>query len=253
MQMLDYARTTLQRVLIQVLFDGGFRKSELFNIRLRHVRLEQVQSREGPRKCFLVQVPFSKTERRTVALPMEETMTWLKRWLKEHPEDPVIQQDGTIAARNVDVQLFPVGESTINKILKKVGERAIGKHVWPHLMRHTSATWWANRGLPYFKLCKRFGWTMTSAMAKRYVDRSGVNELDSAKMYYDSSGRRAKDTAGASIPDEVENEKSGYILSGEVHAPLRILQTRLARGEIELEVYRELAVELNSTAAITVG
>ena len=60
--------------------------------------------------------------------------------------------------------------------------RALGKRVYPHLLRHTSATYWSNR-LSYFKLCKRFGWTMTSNMPQRYIDRVGVDELELAGTY----------------------------------------------------------------------
>ncbi len=49
-------------------------------------------------------------------------------------------------------------------------------------MRHTSATYWSNK-LPYFKFCKRFGWTMTSKMPQRYIDREGVDELEVAAIH----------------------------------------------------------------------
>ena len=56
---------------------------------------------------------------------------------------------------------------------------------YPHLLRHASATYWANK-LPYFKFCKRFGWTMTSGMPQRYIDRAGVDEMDVAMLYHSS-------------------------------------------------------------------
>lgn len=41
----------------------------------------------------------------------------------------------------------------------------------------------ANR-LPYFIFCKRFGWSMTSSMPQRYIDRAGVSEMEVARLYY---------------------------------------------------------------------
>ena len=52
-------------------------------------------------------------------------------------------------------------------------------------MRHTSATYWSNK-LPYFKFCKRFGWTMTSKMPQRYIDREGVDEMEVAEIFHRS-------------------------------------------------------------------
>ena len=53
-----------------------------------------------------------------------------------------------------------------------------------NLLAGSTATYWSNK-LPYFKFCKRFGWTMTSKMPQRYIDRDGVDELEVAKIYHD--------------------------------------------------------------------
>ena len=79
-RMVDRAKTSLNRALIQVLFDGGFRLGELLNIRLQHVRLQSAEPKD-PRAYFLLRAPFSKTLRRTVALPMPETTKWLTMWI----------------------------------------------------------------------------------------------------------------------------------------------------------------------------
>lgn len=61
-----------------------------------------------------------------------------------------------------------------------------GKRIYPDLLRHSSATYWSNK-LPWFKLCKRFGWAMTSAMPQRYIDHEGVDEVDVARLYHEDS------------------------------------------------------------------
>jgi integrase len=189
-RMMDRASSPKHRALIQVLFDGGFRIGELLNVRLSHVWLRAVDPTNASDRCFAIRVPFSKTLRRTVILPMDESTRWLRLWLEDHPARPAVRDDGTLSATDLSAQLFPMTENAARMILGRVGRRALGKRVYPHLMRHTSATYWANK-LPHFKLCKRFGWSMTSKMPQRYIDREGVDELDVARIYRESTTHKA--------------------------------------------------------------
>ena len=188
-KIVDRSKTTLQRAIIQVLFDGGFRVGELVSIRLCHVRLRNIDPRDASKKYFFVRVPESKTLPRTVVLPMHSSTKWLTLWLEDHPAKPVLQQDGTVGAEDVDAPLFPMSSDAVRTIVKRAGTKALNKRVYPHLLRHTSATYWCNK-LPYFKFCKRFGWTMTSKMPQRYIDREGVDEIEIAEIYYEDE--RAK-------------------------------------------------------------
>lgn len=189
--MLDRSRTPLQRALIQTLFDGGFRIGELLNVRLRHVRLSRLDPYNPANACFVIRVPFSKTLRRTVVLPMPASTKWLRQWLEAHPAQPRIRPDGEIEADDTSKQLFPIVDCSVRTILRRAGRNFIGRRVYPHLMRHTSATFWANR-LPYFKFCKRFGWSMTSNMPKRYIDRAGVDETEVAQIYHQDEQLRLR-------------------------------------------------------------
>lgn len=176
------ARSLLARALIQVLFDGGFRISELLNVRLRHVSYKHYDEYRTDRKCFVIRIPFSKTIRRTVTLPMEETGVILRQWLGAHPGEPTLNPDGSLSTTRPELQLFPVDARTPNAVLKRVGDKTIRRHVHPHLLRHSSATYWCSR-LSYFQLCKRFGWSMTSKMPQRYIDREGLDDLEAARIY----------------------------------------------------------------------
>lgn len=181
--MVDRARTPRQRALIQILFDGGFRIQELLNVRLRHVSMKSIDPKDESKKCFLVRVPFSKTQKRTVVLLLGATTKWLNMWLEEHPARPSINDDGSIEATDTSVQLFPIRVDVVRDCIRKVGRKVLGKRVYPHLLRHSSATYWVNRGMTYFQLCKRFGWTMTSRMPQRYIDREGVDEIKVASLF----------------------------------------------------------------------
>lgn len=182
-QMVDTARSVRDRALVQVLFDGGFRLGELLNVRLHNVSFKEVDRGE---KCFFLRAPYSKTLPRTVVLPMPESTKWLRLWLQQHPARPQLQADGALSAGDASAQLFPIKPAQINQIVQNLGRCALDKHVWTHLMRHTSATYWANK-LPYFKFCKRFGWTMTSRMPQRYIDAAGVDEMDTARLYHEAT------------------------------------------------------------------
>lgn len=182
-QLIDHARTVRDRALIQTLFDGGFRLGELLNIRLQHVTFREVDKGQ---RCFFLRAPYSKTIPRTVVLPMPDSTKWITYWLQEHPAKPTMQDDGTLATDSPDAQLFPMTANSVHTVFSTLAKAVLGRHVWPHLMRHTSATYWANK-LDYFKFCKRFGWTMTSAMPRVYIDAAGIDELDTARIYHQAS------------------------------------------------------------------
>ncbi len=66
--------------------------------------------------------------------------------------------------------------------------------------RHSSATYWCNK-LSYFQFCKRFGWTVTSKMPQKYIDREGVDELAVAEKYHeDVRAKLAKENLRLLIP-----------------------------------------------------
>lgn len=181
-RMVDRSRTAKERALIQVLFDGGLPIGELLNIRLHHVELRAYDPVDTARRRFFLRVPFSKTLWRTVALPIKETTKWLGVWLEDHPARPVVRPDGTLECGEVMIPLFPVTDNAARLMVRRAEQRTLGKRVYPHLLRHTLATFWSNR-LPYLTFCKRFGWTMTSKKPQRYIDRSGVDETGVARIY----------------------------------------------------------------------
>ena len=229
-RMIDRAQRICHRAMIQVLFDGGFRLSEFLNIRLRHVVLRSFDPQNPSRKCFFLRVPYSKTSPRTVSLPMEESTKWLQLWLEDHPARPELTEDGTIHADDTSTQLFPVTPASVSYVLRRFGKEAIKKRVYPHLMRHASATFWCNK-LPYFKFCKRFGWTMTSKMPQRYIDREGIDEVEVAQIYHneiEAKLNREKERLAAQVIElESRHGYDGYSW------PARVMRgTRASRGSM---------------------
>lgn len=119
--------------------------------------------------------------------------------MEDHPAHPQIGPDGSITAENPNAQLFPMTANAVRMVVRRAGQAALDKRVYPHLLRHSSATYWSNR-LPWFKLCKRFGWAMTSSMPQRYIDREGVDEFDVAVQHLRAEAGPEGDSACESIP-----------------------------------------------------
>lgn len=219
-RMVDRARTPVVRALVQVLFDGGFRIGEILNVRLRHLRLVPLGS--SGESCFVMRIVYSKTLRRTVALPMSQTTRWLRAWLEEHPAGVVVEQDGTISAQDDSAQPFPMTDNAARTAVSRLGMAVLAKRVYPHLLRHSSATYWSNR-LGYFKLCKRFGWTMTSSMPQRYIDREGVDELEMAKAHVEAERSRVNgstDEMRAELAENATLAEAQSKLASQLPAPL---------------------------------
>ena len=61
----------------------------------------------------------------------------------------------------------------------RLGRRAVKRRVHPHLLRHSSATYYATK-LNRQELCYRYGWRFSSNMPDVYISRAGMEskELD---------------------------------------------------------------------------
>jgi integrase len=163
-RMIEGTASIRDRALVMVLFDSGARVEELLNVRLKKEHLFWNASLN----CYLVRLEFSKTKPRTISLPL--STKHLSRWLEVHP-----------AAGNPQSQLFPMTYPALKMVVKRLGQKALNKRATPHMLRHSSATYYANRLKNPYKLCYRYGWTMASNMVNRYLDREGILEEETAE------------------------------------------------------------------------
>ncbi len=164
-KMIEYAGNLRDKALIMVLFDSGARIEELLNVRLKPEHIfwkEQVN-------CYMIRLEFSKTKPRTISLPL--STEYLRNWLEIHP-----------VKDNEKAQLFPMTYSNLKMILRRIGDRVLNKRVTPHMLRHSSATFYANRLKNPYKLCYRYGWTMASKEVNRYLDREGILEEETPEV-----------------------------------------------------------------------
>lgn len=158
-RMVDLASSIRNKALIMVLFDSGARIEELLNVRLKP---EHVFWKDDA-KCFKIRLEYSKTKPRTISVPL--CTRYLEQWLRVHPG-----KDNSLA------QLFPMKYAAVKMTLNRLGKRALGKRVAPHMLRHSSVTYYAPRLKNRYQLCYRYGWAMSSKVVDRYLDREGIME-----------------------------------------------------------------------------
>jgi site-specific recombinase XerD len=145
------------KAAITVLFDGGVRIEELLNLRIKDVTIERYGSSN---ECPWIDVRYSKTFARKIPLPLSSQC--LREWLTRHPDK-----------FNLEAQVFPINYPTFLKRLRTLSLKSIGKKVTPHMLRHSSATYWAPK-LNRYQLCAKYGWAFSSDMPDRYIKRKGI-------------------------------------------------------------------------------
>ena len=164
-KLIETAYSVKLKAIIMVLFDSGARIEELLNVRLKK---EHISYKEKI-GSYVIRIEHSKTKPRTISVPL--STTYLRKWLQEHPnrDDPL-------------AQLFPISYDNLRMQLHRIGKKALGKRVNPHLLRHSSVTFYANKITNRFKLCYRYGWAMSSKEVDRYLDREGLFEEDISEI-----------------------------------------------------------------------
>ena len=163
--------------LLMFMFDTGARAEELLNIRIDDLREEQI----GKDTFFKVRIRFgtTKTKARTITIPL--ATPYIKNWLSMH-----------LQGNDKSCFLFPITYDYLRKILYRKG-KILSKRIYPHLLRHSSATYYCNR-LNQYQLCYRYGWSMSSKQPQRYIDREGIEEEKTAEIIkYDETSKLRKE------------------------------------------------------------
>jgi len=147
------------KTIIMFLFDSGVRAEEFLNIKINDLSRNE--------DTYKVRIAYSKTKPRTIHLPIASR--YVDMWLEQ--SDIKVNQ----------VYLFPITYEALRMMLHRLGKRILKNKVYPHLFRHSSATFYANL-LNHQQLCYRYGWTMASKMPNRYLDREGIFEEETPNV-----------------------------------------------------------------------
>ncbi|MBI1935570.1 site-specific integrase [Candidatus Woesearchaeota archaeon] len=145
------------KLVIWILFDGGFRAEEFLSI-----RYSDIKDDERKNGYYKLRTRISKTKPRTISVPLCTEL--LDQWL-------AINKD----KKDSEEFLIPINYATLRKLVSRAAKAINAPWVTPHVLRHSSATYYCKK-LNQYQLCLRYGWSMSSDMPKRYIDREGVEE-----------------------------------------------------------------------------
>jgi integrase len=160
----SHCRTPEQKYAIAVLFDSGARAEDFINIRLEDL---QMPSGENTFARIVLKQEYSKTLGRTVSLYWQESLEALKDYLDERLIEGIKPQ----------APIFKNTYGSLRMFLKRLGKRTLKKAVHPHLLRHSSATYYAST-LNRQEVCYRYGWRFSSNMPDIYISRAGMMGKD---------------------------------------------------------------------------
>lgn len=153
-------KTVEGKFLIAALFDSGARIEEFLNI-----RFEDIESPTANFPYYKIdfRTEYSKTEGRKIGLywkySTEATSKYLALCEKKDNKEVI----------------FPKDYAAVRMFLFRLGKKALNKRVHPHILRKSSATYYADK-LNRQQLCVRFGWKFSSDMPDVYISRAGVDE-----------------------------------------------------------------------------
>jgi len=145
------------KTLISVLYESGCRISEIANLKIKHISFEEygarlvVSGKTGMRKILVIQsAPF------------------LQSWLNIHP-----QNNNPEAYLWISSKGNLISYTRICYLLKAISKQCgITKRIYPHLFRHSRATYLANK-MSEAAMKSYFGWGADSKMCGIYIHMSG--------------------------------------------------------------------------------
>jgi integrase len=148
---------SILKAAIIVLFDGGARAEEFLNLRIKDLTKKKY---DNDNDCYWINIRHSKTFARNIPLPL--STRYLSEWLEEHPRknDP-------------EAPLFPLSYIVLRQKVSRLSLKVLKKRVWLHMLRHSSATYWAPK-MNRYQLCAKYGWAFSSDMPDRYIERKGI-------------------------------------------------------------------------------
>lgn len=168
-RMIENTDSLRNKAILALLYDTGIRCGELLSIRVKDVDLSSepghvtVSGKTGMRQIpILFSAPYMASYLSTVK--------------KKQPNDSIWKAIGSWSDTGRDIN-----SGAVSKLLKVTAKRAgINKNVYPHLFRHSRASYYANR-ITEQQLKVFFGWAGSSKQAATYVHLSG-RDIDNAIM-----------------------------------------------------------------------
>jgi len=188
--MIDHCVNERDKAMITLLYDSGLRHGEIIPLRIKDVKFDK----EGAQ---IIVPSDGKTGTRMVRVPSNtKSYPFLRKWINEHPLSS--DENAYLFCKLERLTLGNrIGYNDLNRIFydilkrgnigrhfdKKQGKWIIDKRIYPHLMRHTTATRLATK-TPQRPLEMQMGWVPGTSMLATYAHLD-VNMQDEAilKVY----------------------------------------------------------------------
>lgn len=161
--LIDGCKNNEKKFLIAFLFDSGLRAEEAWNIRFGDIEIPK----EAQYYRVHLHPEYSKTEERLISLTWYKSYDIIKTYLQERIAEGIKPND----------KLIKLEYRGAREFLWRLGIKVLGRKLYPHLFRHSSATYYASK-LNRQQLCYRFGWKFSSDMPDTYISRSGIDMKD---------------------------------------------------------------------------
>lgn len=152
-RMVHAVKNTQWKALIRVLFESGFRISELLSMTIDSVAINKEEA--------LVRINASKTKTRSILII--SALPELRAWIQIHPHNTDPKAPLWIA--NEKCMHVRTAQYIVRQAAKLAG---IKKRVFPHLLRHSIITWRRRMGMLDEEVKMFAGWTKGSNMIERY-------------------------------------------------------------------------------------
>lgn len=173
------------RAIIFCLYDGGFRRAELLNLREEDIDLKAgtvlVTAGKGNRQRW---VPLSPNAFRALM----QYVTARRKWVASRPwyRQEALQETNLWLSRHGDS--LGIGGLT-NLLRQRAREAGVKKRVHPHAFRHSSATYQARQHIPEAELEAKMGWAPGSRQVHRYTRTSLVERaIEGHRRYGPAAG-----------------------------------------------------------------
>lgn len=164
MDLLAAARDPMERALVMLLLDSGFRAGEAAALNIRDVSFDD----NGAKLMHGREARGLKTLRRKVPTRLTIGARHVREWIavhpfRLHPERPLFISRSN---RNLGER---IGAGGVWTIVNNIAKRAKVRHVHPHMFRHTAASLRAADGWNEEMLRLHFGWSKGSDMPSLYA------------------------------------------------------------------------------------
>lgn len=183
------------KIATLILFDSGFRIQELMSCKKKDLTWDDFDNGE---KCFWIKCNQSKTYVRKIPIPLFT------------PEIRSFFESSYFRALDDDDLLFNMHYDSYRRLMIKYATDLFfkddknKKHITPHCLRHSSATYYAKEysgNVPL--LAQRFGWSYSAVELQTYVRKSGAYNREGAKVSFKNSVSKLQEE-NAKIKEEMK-------------------------------------------------